>query len=472
MATVLDKTEIWSQVLNQMSGKISRMEFCTWFKKVHLKELSGSAVLIGCPSEMNKNWLENKYSSVILSNLQKCAPEIDRVFFEVDLSLADKASQSPQAFADPKPRKLPRQPEVRLEAGLESRLIQPKFTLNNFVVGEENRMAHAACTAVAETGLNEPKKYNPLYVYGGVGLGKTHLLQATANEIIRRQPEAVVIYTTAERFTNEIVKAIKERKTEELRKKYRRADVLLIDDVQFFSGKEQTQVEVFNTFNDLRDLEKQMVFSADRPPAQLRDMMDRLSSRLGWGLIVDIAMPNYETKLAIIQEKSQALGLILPPDVQEFIATNTRKNLRELENVLNKVMAELEIGGTSPTVQSVGKIFRKLNPEEDLVSAVDASKGLVKSPDDIITLLSDYFQVPATDLLGSSRKQEIVFPRQICWLLCKEVLKMSYEAIGEAFGGKNHTTIMHGIKKIKQLSRTDSATARHIHALKKDLGIK
>jgi chromosomal replication initiator protein len=472
MVMTLDKTEVWGQVLQHLSGKISRMEFCTWFKKVHLKEISGGAVLIGCPSEMNKNWLENKYSTVILSNLQKSLPEIDKIFFEVDLSLADKASQAPQVFTESKPRKLPRQPEVRLEAGLESRLIQPKFTLNNFVVGEENRLAHAACTAVAETGLNEPKKYNPLYLYGGVGLGKTQLLQATANEIIRRQPEAVVIYTTAERFTNEIVKAIREKKTEELRKKYRRADVLLIDDVQFFSGKEQTQVEVFNTFNDLRDLEKQMVFSADRPPAQLRDMMDRLSSRLGWGLIVDIQMPNYETKLAIIQEKAQLMGLILPQDVQDFIATNTRKSLRELENILNKVGAELDLGGVSPTIQSVGKIFRKLNPEEDLISAHDAGQGLAKSPDDIITLSSDYFQIPATDLLGSSRKQEIVYPRQICWWLCKEVLKMSYEAIGTAFGGKNHTTIMHGIKKIKELIRTDSATARHVHALKKDLGVK
>ncbi len=469
----MNQTEVWSQVLDNLSGKISRMEFMTWFQKVHLKEISGSAILISCPTEMNKNWLENKYSSLIVANFQKVLPEIQRVFFEVDLSLADKAPSNPEAFIAPKaPRKLPKQPQVRLEPGLESRLIQPKFTLQNFVIGEENQLAHAACAAVADTEVGQEKKYNPLYIYGGVGLGKTHLLQGTANEILRRNPDAVVIYTTAERFTNEVVKAIRERKTEALRKKYRKVDVLLIDDVQFFSGKEQTQVEVFNTFNDLRDLEKQMVFSADRPPAQLQDMMDRLSSRLGWGLIVDIQMPNFETKVAIIQQKAKSLGLILPEDVQHFIATNIRKNLRELENVLNKILMELEITGISPTIQSVGKIFRKLNPHEDLISATDTKSGLAKSPDDIITFVSDYFQVPATDLLGTSRKKEIVFPRQLSWLLCKDVLGMSLEAIGETFGGKNHTTIMHGIKKIKDLARKDSNTARHIHALKKDLGAK
>ena len=469
----MDKNQVWSAVLQQISEKLSRMEFGTWFKKVQLKEISGKAALLSCPTEMNKNWLENKYHSILLSNFQKTIPEIEKLFFEVDLSLADKPGSNPEIFTPPKPsRKLPNKPEVRLAAGMESRLIQPKFTLQNFIVGEETQLAHSACLAVAETPLKEVKKYNPLYIYGDVGLGKTHLLQGTANAILQRHPEAIVIYTTAERFTNEIVKGIRDKKMDQIKKKYRQADVLIIDDVQFFAGRERTQVEAFNTFNDLRDLEKQMIFSADKPPNQLQDMMDRLSSRLGWGLIVDIQMPNFETKVAIIQEKSQQLGLILPQEVQNFIATNIRRNLRELENVLNKILAELEIVQISPTIQSVGKIFRKLNPHDDLVSADKASQGMAKNTDDIITFISDYFQIPATELLGVSRKKEIVYPRQITWLLCKEVLKMSYEAIGADFGGKNHTTIMHGIKKIKDLSRTDSMTARHIHALKKDLGIK
>jgi len=471
--TIPNTTELWTQTLKQLSSKISRMEFITWFKLVHLKEISGDSVLLGCPTQMNKNWLENKYEAIILANIQKVLPEIQRVYFVVDLKLADKQSENPQEFMPQKtPRKLPRRPEVRLENGMESRLIQSKFTLQNFVVGECSRLAHASCSAVAETPVNAPKKYNPLYIYGGVGLGKTHLLQGVANEILRRHPEALVIYTTAERFMNEIIKSIKDKTTEKFRKKYRKVDVLLIDDVQFFEGKEQTQVELFNTFNDLRDLGKQMIFSADRPPAQLEQMMDRLSSRLGWGLIVDIQMPNFETKMAIIQEKSQAMGLFLPDDVQSFIATNIRKNLRELENILNKVAVEIDIMDISPTVQSVAKIFRQLNPDDDLVSTENGKVGIAKSPDDIITFVSDYFQIPATDLLGTSRKKEIVLPRQICWILCKDVLKMSFQAIGAAFGGKNHTTIMHGIKKIKALKKKDSAVARHIHALKKDLGVR
>ncbi|HEY5714560.1 MAG TPA: chromosomal replication initiator protein DnaA [Candidatus Gracilibacteria bacterium] len=468
----MNKEEVWEAVLVRLSEKISRMEFSTWFKKVVILEISGNAMLIGCPTEMNKNWLENKYHGVLISNIKAVLPEIEKLFFQVDLSLADKVSNNPQVFQPKTQRKLPGKPEVRLENGMESRIIQAKFTLQNFIVGPENQFAHAACTAIAESDLKDAKKYNPLYVYGGVGLGKTHLLQGTANEILKRNPEALVIYTTAERFTNEMIQAIKDRKTEALRKKYRKLDVLLIDDVQFFSGKERTQVELFNTFNDLRDLEKQIIFSADRPPAQLDDVMDRLSSRMGWGLVVDVQMPTFETKVAIVQSKAKSLSIILPQDVQDFIATNIRKNLRELENVLNKIAMELELTGVSPTVQSVAKIFRKLNPEEHLETALGQNSSLAKSPDDVITAVSEYFQVPATDLLGTSRKQEIVLPRQICWLLCKELLKMSLEAIGEAFGGKNHTTIMHGIKKVKELIRKDSQTARHIHALKQELGVK
>lgn len=271
---------------------------------------------------------------------------------------------------------------------------------------------------------------------------------------------------------NEIIKAIKSRKNDELRKKYRQVDAFILDDIQWFEGKEKTQEELFNTFNDLFEFNKQIVFSADRPPSELLGISDRLRSRLGWGLLADVQMPNYETRIAIIQEKAKNINLILPQDIQDFIATNIRHNIRELENILNQISALIEIEGVSPTVPSVAKIFRKVNPEIDFTTNTRYKGSLAKNTDDVITIVSDYFQIPATDLLGVSRKSEIVFPRQICWLLCKEVLKMSYEAIGGDFGGKNHTTIMHGIKKIKGLMRSDSATARHLHALKKDLGVK
>jgi chromosomal replication initiator protein len=271
---------------------------------------------------------------------------------------------------------------------------------------------------------------------------------------------------------NEIINCIRERKTDLLRKKYRQVDALIIDDIQFFEGKEKCQEELFNTFNDLYEFNRQIIFSADRPPADLLGISDRLRSRLGWGLTADVQMPNFETRIAILQEKSKELQLFLPQEIQEFIATNVRSNLRDLENVLHQISAEVDISEISPTVQSVGKIFRKLHPTENILAQMDGKGSLARSADDVVTLISDYFQVPATDLLGTSRKQEIVFPRQIAWLLCKDVLKMSLEGIGAAFGGKNHTTIMHGIRKIQELSRKDSATARHLHALKKDLGVK
>lgn len=470
----MNQSEVWDAVLERLGEKIARMEFYTWFQKVILREISGRAVLISCPTEMNKNWLESKYKNIILSNFKALMPEIEEIYFEVDLSLADKAEVNSHILQkkEKSPRKLPHKPEVRHSDGVNSRIIQPKFTLKNFIVGNENHLAHAACIAVAETPVHAPKKYNPLFIYGGVGLGKTHLLQATANEMMRRNPQVKIAYNTSERFMNEIINAIQKKGMEQFRKKYRNVDALILDDIQFFEGKERTQEELFNTFNDLYDFNKQIVFSADRPPSELKGIEDRLRSRMGWGLSADVQMPSYETRLAIIQEKSAEKGLLLPQDVQEFIAANIRTHLRELENVLTQISAEIEITKISPTVQSIGKIFRKIHPNENFIAAKDAKNGIVKSPDEIITAISDYFQVPATEILGNGRKKEMVFARQICWLLCKEILKMSYEAIGHDFGGKNHTTVMHGIKKIQELSRTDSSVARHIHALKKDLGVK
>ncbi|MCF7847160.1 MAG: chromosomal replication initiator protein DnaA [Candidatus Gracilibacteria bacterium] len=471
----MDKTKVWDAVLERMSEKISRMEFHTWFKKVQIVEISGAALVLGCPTEMNKNWLESKYHGLILSNLKSVLPEIERLYFKVDLSLADRPDEkkAPKAFAEQRaPRKLPNQPDARIEPGLDTRITQAKFTLKNFIVGEETKFAHAACEAVVGTKLNEKKKYNPLFLYGGVGLGKTHLLQGIANEMRAKYPNAKVLYITAERFMNEIVDAIKTRKADEMRKKYRRVDAFLLDDVQFFEGKEKTQEELFNTFNDLYEFNRQIVFSADRPPSELTGISDRLRSRMGWGLLADLQMPNFETRLAIVQSKAQEQQLILPPDVQEFIATNVRSNLREVENILNQIGAECDISGVSPTVQTVGKILRKINPERAIEITSDGKSALARSTDDVITAVGEYFQTPATDLLGASRKKEIVYPRQIAWLLCKDVLRMSYEAIGEDFGGKNHTTIMHGVRKMRDLARKDSPTARHLHALKMDLGAK
>jgi chromosomal replication initiator protein len=453
-----------------MAEKLSRMEFHTWFKKVRLTEISGSAALLACPTEMNKNWLETKYKGIILSNFKAVSDDIDRLFFKVDLTLADSVPANPALFEKQnKPRKLPNQPQVKLAPGLESRIIHAKYSLGNFIVGESNRLAHAACMAVAES--DKHKKYNPLFIYGGVGLGKTHLLQGTANEILRRKPNALVVYTTSERFTNEIVKAIRERKVEPFRKKYRRVEALIIDDVQFFEGKEQTQIELFNTFNDLYEFNRQIIFSSDRPPSELKGISDRLRSRMGWGLSVDVQMPDYETRLAIVQAKAKEKGLMLPHDVEEFIAANIRRHLREVENIINQIVAELELSKIQPTVQSVGRVFRKLNPLDPLANSDEARRGYLKGSQDIITFVSEFFQIPATDLLGKSRKQEIVYPRQICWYLCKEILNMSYDAIGGDFGGKNHTTIMHGIRKIKKQITENGATTRHVHALRKDLGV-
>ncbi|MCB9809707.1 chromosomal replication initiator protein DnaA [Candidatus Peribacteria bacterium] len=464
--------QIWEAVLARLSEKLSRMEFHTWFPKVQLARIEGGGAMVLAPTDMHRNWLSSKYRGIILSNLQAVSPQVDQVYFDTDLSLSNAPVAYPALFEKQlSAKKIRHEPTVRLQEGVESRVLSSHLTLRNFIVGEENRLAHAACMAVAEAAGKE-KKYNPLFIYGGVGLGKTHLLQGTANEVLRRDGEAVVVYTTAERFLNELVKAIRQRKTDEFRKKYRRTDVLIIDDVQFFDGKEHAQDELFNTFNDLFEGQKQIIFAADRPPSELTGIADRLRSRMGWGLTVDVQLPSFETRIAIVQQKAQAADLLLPADIEQFLAANVRKTLREVENLVNQIRAEVELTHTPPTLQSVSRILRKLNPSAPLQTADEAKRGIARNTDDIITFIADYFGIPATDILGTSRKQQVVFARQLCWVLCRDVLRMSYEQIGEDFGGKNHTTIMHGVKKIHQQLESDAHTARHLHAIKADLGVK
>jgi len=464
--------ELWRVTLARLKEKLSRMEFYTWFPKTILSNREGGAVLVQCPTEMHRNWISQKYQTIVLSNLQSVDESVEHVYFEVNGALADKDTAYPEIFQkkNDKPKQVAGTPTIILPEGVESRVVQGRYSLQNFIVSDESQLAHSACMAVAE-GIYGEKKYNPLFIYGGVGLGKTHLLQGTANEITRRHNDAVVVYTTAERFFNELIKAIRTKRNDLFRKKYRRADILIIDDVQFFNGKEYAQDELFNTFNDLFELQKQIIFAADRPPSELTGISDRLRSRMGWGLSVDVALPAFEPRIAIVQQKAQNMSLLLPTDIEQMIAANVRSTLREVENILTQIRAEVEITKQPPTEYSVGRILRKIHPSQQIATPDEAKRGIVRSPDEIITFVSEYLNVPATEILGTSRKREQVHARQICWLLCKDVLQMSYEAIAENFQ-KNHTTIMYGVKKLRKSLQTDGQMARMIHAIRLDLGIR
>jgi len=354
--------------------------------------------------------------------------------------------------------------------GVRSKTLNPKYTLESYVIGPENRLAHAACMAIAK---KPGQAYNPLFVYGGVGLGKTHLLQATGNAIIKHNPRAIVAYMTSEKFMNEIVDAIRNQKAKSFKTKYRNVDCLIIDDIQFLAHKERTQEEFFHTFNELYDANKQIILSADRPPKELRDIKDRLISRFEMGMIVDVQFPDYETRLAILHAKCREYQVLLPADVLEFMAYNVHHSIRELEGVLMQAVAQYELEQSTPTIRSVAKIMKKLNRGGEFAVLDDGRehKSLAKTADDVIDIVADYFKLTKSDITGSVRKKEVLVPRQICMYLIRKELRASFEQIGEEFG-RNHTTVMHAVDKIVKMMRKDQRLIRDVNALKQEMGLR
>jgi chromosomal replication initiator protein len=371
-------------------------------------------------------------------------------------------------FPEPKKRKLPGRQEVKLAEGIVSKILNPRYTHENFVVGSNNRLAFAACQAVA---AQPGGKYNPLFLYGGVGLGKTHLLQATGNAILKGRPTATVVYTTTEDFTNQVIEAIQHQKMDQFRRRYRLVDALIIDDVQFLANKERTQEEFFHTFNALYEEHKQVILSADRPPQELQ-LEDRLTSRFERGMIADVSPPDYETRLAILVEKAKEYEIFMDRTVLEFIAQHANKNVRELEGVLMQAVAQYELEQRAPTVKSIAEIMRKLNkdPLADVehVGFVPTERRQA-SFQDVMEALSRYYSVSVQDMIGASRIREILIPRQIAMFLCKKYLRISYVRIGELFSNRDHTTVMNSVEKIESKMQHDPQLLREVRTLEKEL---
>ena len=323
--------------------------------------------------------------------------------------------------------------------------LNPNYTFDTFVVGTNNNLAHAASLAVAET---PGQVYNPLFIYGGVGLGKTHLMQAIAHFIITNDPTRKVLYVTSETFTNELIDSVKNQKNSEFRKKYRNIDVLLIDDIQFIIGKESTQEEFFHTFNTLHGANKQIILSSDRPPKDMDILEDRIRSRFEWGLLADIQSPDYETRIAILRKKQELDGYSVSDDVIEYIASNIKSNIRELEGALNKIIAYANLEKREINIDLAEQVLR------DIISP---NEKKVITPEFIIDTVADHFDITPSDIVGSKRSSKIVFPRQIAMYLCREMLDAPLTGIGKMMGDRDHTTVMHGIEKIeKEMSAKDS----------------
>lgn len=465
---------LWQETLSRLAIFIGKAPILSLFKDSVILESKDNIVTIGVPTSIACQFIRERYEIRLLELFRQALPGTAEIRFEVRGSLLEEDHPHKvdlkliQGDEDKKlVRKLPNRSEVVMKGGMRSKMFNPRYTLANFIPGQENRLVHAACLAVAAKPSNI---YNPLFIYGGVGLGKTHLLQGVGHEILKNYPQKNVVYMTSERFINEVVEAIGKRHTLSFKERYRNVDCLIVDDIQFFGNKSSTQQEFFHTFNELYDAGKQIILSSDRPPKDLDGLEERLKSRFGMGMVVEVIMPEVETRRAILNEKCQEHQVLIEPEILECIAQNVHESVRELEGVLIQIIAEMRLTQTTPTLQSTMQVINRLN-RKIIPVGESAKPAVTHTVDDIITAVVAHFKVEKNDLLSTLRKKEIMVPRQICMYLIREILHCSYESIGENFGGKNHTTVLHAYQKIAQYIHQDDAIRRHINTLKRDIGV-
>jgi len=446
----LDKEELWNKALAEIELSVSRANFATWFKSTKITGAEGGVVTIGVPNGFAKEWLENKYHKFILKSIRNMIPEVRSVEYAILSGLEIKPIK-------PKPLKdfLP-PPEEQLEfkefnVNPETNL-NPKYTLESFVVGSFNELAHAAVTSVIN---NLGRSYNPLFIYGGVGLGKTHLLQAAGNKVKEINPHKKIHYITSEKFSNELVSSFQNNSIHSFKEKYRKFDMLIVDDTQFFSGKTKTQEEFFHTFNTLYEAGKQVIFSSDRPPAAIQNIEERLRSRMEAGVIVDISEPEYEARVAILKSKAMEKNIDLPQETLELIASIIQRNIRELEGALNLINMQTIHANRNLTEEEVKSILNKnIRPKNIL------------TPSQIIKTVSEFYDISEKSIFEHTRKTEIVKPRQIVMYLLREDLAKSYPFIAQKFGGMDHTTAIHAFEKISAEIKKNPKTEDEIRAIR------
>lgn len=467
-------------ILSTLITDLKKQDFLVYFRKISILEETKSSIVFGTVSSFMKDNLEAKFQREILIATQKeFGTHITQLTFQVDSSIDNpsntdaidcqsfyKENQKNQKASDKKTRS-------SVTAGAKSTpSVNARYSLINFVVGADNQLAFSACEAVTR---NPGKSYNPLYIYGDVGLGKTHLLQATGNEILKKYKDKKVAYTTADKFITEYVTAVKKRNVERMREKFRDIDVLVIDDVQFLSKKEQTQNELYNIFNILYDANKQIIISGDRAPKELTELEPRLRSRFEWGITVDIGKPDFETRLAIIQEKAREKEFMIPQDVAEFIAANVTENVRELEWVLNQMIAEYELTGNTPSLTRIAQKLQKLSFTKDLLgeskTAEKRTTTTIRSYEDIIDAVSAHFGIEKEGILGENRKKEFMIPRQVGMYLLKTKMNYTYERIGNIFNGRNHASVLYSCNKLDKLLKKDKTLLYEVNAIKDGIGI-
>lgn len=440
--------ELWQTVLAQIQLNISPANFATWFKNTDVVSSKEGRVTIVVPNSFVKEWLENKYNKSILKILHGLNETIREAQYVVGKA-AVKALKKPSVALLEEMDQLEFQ---EFKINKESNL-NPRYTFDSFIVGPFNELPHAAACAVTK---NPGLVYNPLFIYGGVGLGKTHLLQATGNEIVKNFPEKKVRYISSEKFTSEVVSAIKNQGMESFKSKYRTIDVLIIDDIQFIAGKEKTQEEFFHLFNILYEANKQIILSSDRPPKAIQSLAERLRSRFEGGVIADINLPDLETRIAILKAKAQNKSANFSDEIYQYIAASIQRNIRELEGALNRLIAYQKLNNQNPDLETAKQLLKSL------ISA----PAKVVAPKKIIQTVAEFYDLKEKDILMSSRKKEIVRPRQIAMYLLRMDLKNSFPFIGRKFGGKDHTTAIHSCQKIVQELNKDKKLEEEIELIR------
>ena len=440
----IDKDELVSKIKELLKPEVTKISYDTWILPLDIRSIEDDNIVFTTTSEFQKDFIENKYRSLIFNTLRYITNK-DWTFSVIDLS-KETPQENEVVISDDS-----NTPSVDIETNKST--LNPKYTFETFVVGNSNRFAHAAALAVG----NEPgKAYNPLFLYGGVGLGKTHLMHAIGNRILENSTTTNVLYVTSEKFTNQLINAIKDNKNEVFRNKYRSIDVLLIDDIQFIAGKERVQEEFFHTFNSLYEDGKQIIISSDKPPRDIQFLEDRLKSRFEWGLLADISCPDYETRLAILRKKAQDENILIDDFILSDIANKIDSNIRELEGVFNKIVARASLIHSPITIELAENIINEFKYESEKVISCDFIKETV----------SKYFSINKDDLSGNKRSNDIAFPRQIAMYLCREVANMSYPQIGIDFGGRDHSTVMHACRKIEKEIKEKNNTKLIVDSVK------
>jgi chromosomal replication initiator protein len=457
--------------------QLKKQDFLVYFRKISILELSDTEIVFWVVSSFMKNNIEAKFHNEVFEASKLENVNLEKISFKIDDEIDNPSNTNvidcwnfyKEATKSKKAKKTPELYSVSEDWDTSFKSVNERYNFNNFVVWSDNQLAYSACEAVCR---NPGKAYNPLYIYWDVWLGKTHLLRGAGNDIVKNFKDKNIVYTTADKFITEYVSAVKKRSIERLRKKYREMDVLIIDDVQFLAKKEQTQNELYNIFNVLYESNKQIIISWDRAPKELENLEPRLRSRFEWGITVDIWRPDFETRLAISQEKSRAKEFMIPQDVAEFIAANVTENVRELEWVLNQMIAEYELSWNTPTLPRIAEKLKKLSFTTDILWSVRTTqKSTIKSYEDIITKVWEHFGIETDWILWNNRKKEFMIPRQVSMYLLKTKMHYTYQRIGNIFSWRNHAAVLYSCKKLEKLISKDQWLLHEVNVIRDSMWI-